>query len=73
MTNVIDDGAMGTGYTYTIGTGGSSVVALLRDHLAPLLVGRDADEAFDQATTGAGFTTRHHAIDIYGECADCTA
>ena len=31
------------------------------------------DEAFDQATTGAGFTTRHHAIDIYGECAECTA
>ena len=39
-----DDGSEGTGYTYTIGTGGSSVVALLRDHLAPRLVGRDADE-----------------------------
>src|SRR5512143_4224264 len=38
-----DDGATGTGYTYTIGTGGSSVVALLRDHLAPRLVGRDPD------------------------------
>ncbi len=25
------DGAVGTGYAYTIGTGGSSVVALLRD------------------------------------------
>src|SRR5512138_1779384 len=37
-----DDGAQGIGYTYTIGTGGSSVVALLRDHLAPRLVGRDA-------------------------------
>jgi L-alanine-DL-glutamate epimerase-like enolase superfamily enzyme len=36
-----DDGAEGTGYSYTIGTGGSSVVALLRDHLAPRLVGRD--------------------------------
>ena len=33
------DGAQGAGYTYTIGTGGSSVLALLRDHLAPLLVG----------------------------------
>jgi L-alanine-DL-glutamate epimerase-like enolase superfamily enzyme len=31
------------GYTYTIGTGGSSVVALLRDHLAPRLIGRDPD------------------------------
>jgi L-alanine-DL-glutamate epimerase-like enolase superfamily enzyme len=38
-----DDGAVGTGYSYTIGTGGSSVVALLRDHLAPRLVGRDPD------------------------------
>ena len=39
-----DDGAVGTGYTYTIGTGGSSVVALLRDHLAPRLIGRDSSE-----------------------------
>jgi L-alanine-DL-glutamate epimerase-like enolase superfamily enzyme len=38
---VTDDGAEGTGYTYTIGTGGSSVVALIRDHLAPQLLGRD--------------------------------
>jgi L-alanine-DL-glutamate epimerase-like enolase superfamily enzyme len=38
------DGATGTGYSYTIGTGGSSVVALLRDHLAPKLLGRDADQ-----------------------------
>jgi L-alanine-DL-glutamate epimerase-like enolase superfamily enzyme len=38
------DGASGTGYTYTIGTGGSSVVALLRDHLCPRLIGRDANE-----------------------------
>jgi len=38
-----DDGVEGVGYTYTIGTGGSSVVALLRDHLAPKLIGRDPD------------------------------
>jgi len=38
------DGAQGVGYTYTIGTGGSSVVALLRDHLAPQLLRRDACE-----------------------------
>lgn len=38
-----DDGMQGIGYTYTIGTGGSSVVALLRDHLAPALIGQDAD------------------------------
>ena len=35
------DGSEGTGYSYTIGTGGSSVLALLRDHLAPRLIGRD--------------------------------
>lgn len=36
-----DDGSEGTGYSYTIGTGGSSVLALLRDHLLPQLIGRD--------------------------------
>jgi len=36
-----DDGSQGTGYSYTIGTGGSSVTALLADHLAPRLIGRD--------------------------------
>lgn len=34
----------GIGYSYTIGTGGSSVIALLRDHLAPRLIGRDPRE-----------------------------
>jgi len=38
---VCDDGSSGIGYSYTIGTGGSSVLALLRDHLAPRLIGRD--------------------------------
>ncbi|MER9466503.1 mandelate racemase/muconate lactonizing enzyme family protein [Mesorhizobium sp. M0482] len=37
------DGAVGTGYSYTIGTGGSSVMRLLVDYLAPRLIGRDAD------------------------------
>jgi L-alanine-DL-glutamate epimerase-like enolase superfamily enzyme len=36
-----DEGRSGTGYSYTIGTGGSSVLALLHDHLAPRLLGRD--------------------------------
>lgn len=39
-----DDGSVGTGYTYTIGTGGSSIVALLHDHLAPRLIGRDPQQ-----------------------------
>ncbi|MDO8422471.1 MAG: mandelate racemase/muconate lactonizing enzyme family protein [Parvibaculum sp.] len=38
------DGAIGTGYSYTIGTGGSSVVALLVDHLLPQVIGREAEE-----------------------------
>jgi L-alanine-DL-glutamate epimerase-like enolase superfamily enzyme len=37
------DGSEGVGYTYTIGTGGSSVVALLRDHLLPRLIGHDPE------------------------------
>jgi L-alanine-DL-glutamate epimerase-like enolase superfamily enzyme len=36
-----DDGIEGVGYSYTIGTGGSSVTALLAEHLAPRLIGRD--------------------------------
>ncbi|WP_369220905.1 mandelate racemase/muconate lactonizing enzyme family protein [Streptomyces sp. R39] len=36
------DGLTGTGYAYTIGTGGTSVLALLRDHLLPALAGQDA-------------------------------
>lgn len=38
-----DDGASGLGYSYTIGTGGTAVRALLDDYLLPQLVGRDAD------------------------------
>ncbi len=38
------DGATGTGYSYTIGTGGPSVIELLTRTLAPALIGRDADE-----------------------------
>lgn len=37
------DGASGTGYSYTIGTGGPSVIALLKHTLAPALIGKDAD------------------------------
>jgi L-alanine-DL-glutamate epimerase-like enolase superfamily enzyme len=38
------DGVVGTGYTYTIGTGGPSVVALLARSFAPALIGREAGE-----------------------------
>ena len=46
------EGATGWGYSYTIGTGGSSVVALLRDHLAPRLVGRESMAARASAVSG---------------------
>jgi L-alanine-DL-glutamate epimerase-like enolase superfamily enzyme len=36
-----DDGSSGTGYSYTIGNGASSVIAMLRDHMAPRLLGKD--------------------------------
>ncbi len=39
---VTDDGSEGAGYSYTIGQGGSSVAALIRDHMGPWLIGRDA-------------------------------
>ncbi len=41
LTVRCSDGHEGTGYAYTIGTGGSSVLALLHDHLAPRLLGRN--------------------------------
>ena len=41
LTLRCSDGIEATGYAYTIGTGGSSVMALLHDHLAPRLLGRN--------------------------------
>jgi len=38
------DGATGTGYSYTIGTGGASVMKLIERTFAPALLGRDAAE-----------------------------
>jgi L-alanine-DL-glutamate epimerase-like enolase superfamily enzyme len=43
VTVTDSDGAAGTGYSYTIGTGASSVMRLLSDHLAPRLIGKDAE------------------------------
>jgi L-alanine-DL-glutamate epimerase-like enolase superfamily enzyme len=44
VTITDSDGAQGTGYSYTIGTGGPAVISLIRDTLAPRLIGREADE-----------------------------
>jgi L-alanine-DL-glutamate epimerase-like enolase superfamily enzyme len=38
------DGAVGTGYSYTIGTGGPSVMKLIERTLGPALLGRDPGE-----------------------------
>ncbi len=38
------DGAVGLGYCYTIGQGGTAIMSLLRDTLAPQLIGREAEE-----------------------------
>lgn len=38
------DGAVGVGYSYTIGTGGSAVISLLSETLVPRLIGREAEE-----------------------------
>ena len=45
MVRITDaEGAVGTGYSYTIGTGGPAVVSLLRETLVPRLLGREAEE-----------------------------
>jgi L-alanine-DL-glutamate epimerase-like enolase superfamily enzyme len=45
MVRITDsDRVTGTGYSYTIGTGGSSVIKLLDDHLVPPLLQREAND-----------------------------
>ncbi len=44
LTITDTDGAQGTGYAYTIGTGGGAVMSLLRETFAPRLIGREAEE-----------------------------
>ena len=61
------DGGIGTGYSYTIGTGGRSVIELLHRHLAPQLIGRDPaaveavwkDLFFHTHATAVGAITAH--------------
>lgn len=36
------DGLEGVGYSYTIGTGGTAILAMLRDYLLPKLIGMDS-------------------------------
>lgn len=43
VTITDSDGATGTGYSYTIGTGGPAIISLLEKTLAPELIGRNAE------------------------------
>lgn len=61
MTVFDSDGASGTGYSYTIGTGGPSVMALLDQTLAPALIGRDPDR-IEQIWRDLLFTTHATAV-----------
>ncbi len=42
VTITLDDGTVGTGYTYTGGKGGRAIAAMLEHDLAPFLTNRDA-------------------------------
>lgn len=55
------EGAVGVGYSYTIGTGGPSVIALLEHTLAPMLIGREA-EAIQSIWNDMLFTTHATAV-----------
>jgi len=55
------DGAVGIGYSYTIGSGGPSIIALLQNTLAPMLLGRDAD-AIQARWNDMLFTTHATAV-----------
>jgi len=62
IVSIIDeDGQTGIGYTYTIGTGGSSVFYLLKDHLLPQLIGRDAED-IESIWKGLHFHTHATAV-----------
>ncbi len=43
-TVTLEDGRMGTGYTYNGGRGGHATQAMITHDLAPFLIGREADE-----------------------------
>ena len=43
----LDEGTEGTGYTYTGGRGGQSILAMIQHDLAPFLIGQEADAVED--------------------------
>ena len=60
VTIETSDGMTGTGYSYTIGTGGTAVIAMLRDHLVDRLLGADArnvEQVWQRMLAGTRATT----------------
>ena len=51
------DGNFGVGYSYTIGTGGTAVLAMLRDYLVPKLLGMDSSRV-EQVWSEIYYSTR---------------
>jgi len=44
---------------------------LITDVTLDAALERSLDRAFDGLARAAGFSPRHHAIDVFGRCADC--
>lgn len=62
IVKVVDsEGVEGVGYSYTIGTGGSSVMCLLKDHLVPRLIGRNPAR-IESIWTDLKFSTNATAV-----------
>ena len=55
------DGAVGIGYTYTIGQGGPAIMSLLAETLVPQLVGREAED-IEAIWRGLLFSTHATAV-----------
>jgi Fe2+ or Zn2+ uptake regulation protein len=45
---------------------------MIRDFVLDSRLERSLDSAFNEAARGAGLRPRHHDIEIYGICDDCT-
>lgn len=63
VTLTTGDGLTGTGYSYTVGTGGRAVVAMVRDYLAPVVMGADA-RAVEQVWTRMLNGTRATSVGV---------
>ncbi len=58
-----EDGQIGTGYCYTIGTGGPAIISLLKETLVPRLIGREAEE-IDGVWRDLLFSTHATAVGV---------